>query len=261
MIRLPSAALLIGAMVLTGLTGCGGDEPDSITVAAAASLTEAFGEIAEQFAEEGGDTVALSFDSSAVIADQVTAGAPIDVFASADPAPMDEVVAAGRTAAAPTVFARNRIVIVTPPGNPSDVTGLADLDGGAMIALCEPQAPCGLAADRALAAADVEVPGDRISRGRNVRETLRAVTDGGLGAGIVYATDAQAVGDRVHVIPIPEAPEPNEYLIVRIDRNGDDGRASGESDDRSRMADRFVEYVTGPEGRRILAGHGFLVED
>src|SRR5438445_2377724 len=99
----------------------------TITVFAAASLTEAFTQIGKQFeAAHKGDTVKFSFGPSSGLEAQITSGAPADVFASAAPANMDTVVSAG-DASNPQNFAQNTMEVATPPNNPAKVTSVNDL--------------------------------------------------------------------------------------------------------------------------------------
>ncbi|MEZ5137209.1 MAG: molybdate ABC transporter substrate-binding protein, partial [Acidimicrobiales bacterium] len=116
-------------------TGAGGSAPleaftcdasGEVTVAAAASLTEAFTEIGDQVeAACDGSQVTFTFDSSGKLSEQILSGSPIDVFASADEANAEKVADLASTA--PVTFARNQLVIVTQPGNPEGIESLADL--------------------------------------------------------------------------------------------------------------------------------------
>src|SRR5207249_4490340 len=116
----------------------------TITVFAAASLTEAFTKLGQQFqAAHQGDTVKFSFGPSSGLATQITSGAPADVFASASPANMQQVVSAG-DASSPQNFVRNTMEVATPPGNPAHVASVKDLARKSVkVALCQPQVPCG----------------------------------------------------------------------------------------------------------------------
>ena len=99
----------------------------TITVFAAASLTESFTQLGKQFeAAHPGDTVKFSFGPSSGLAEQITSGAPADVFASASPANMDQVVSAG-DASSPQNFAKNIMEVATPPNNPGNVSSVTDL--------------------------------------------------------------------------------------------------------------------------------------
>ena len=154
---------LVAAIVGLGVAGCGSGAPTAdttstggpstatsatlsgdLTVLAAASLTEAFITLGEQFeAAHPKVDIRFSFAASTALAAQIIDGAPADVFASAGATPMDDVMAAG-AAAEPVVFATNVMEIAVPPTNPGDVMSLDDLaDEAVTTALCQPQVPCG----------------------------------------------------------------------------------------------------------------------
>ncbi|GAB3960455.1 hypothetical protein GCM10027614_82380 [Micromonospora vulcania] len=134
--RIALAALT--ALAAFGVTGCGDADPASpqpgstasgvsgtITVFAAASLTESFTTIGKDFeAANPGTKVTFSFAGSSALATQINQGAPADVFASAAPANMKAVTDAGNGDGTPTTFVKNQLVIAVPKGNPNGVTGL-----------------------------------------------------------------------------------------------------------------------------------------
>ncbi len=242
--RTSSLGLLIG--VLVGATaGCGGDDATTVTVYAAASLSGAFEELAEEYEAANPDTtVRLSFAGSTRLAAQIVAGARADVFASADTANMDRVVTAGRTAAPPVVFARNHLALVVPAGNPGRVGRLEDLaDPGLVLAVCAPEVPCGALARAVLADAGVEIEAD--TEETSVRAVLTKVMLGEADAGLVYTTDVAAGGPKASTVPIGPRERFNDYPVAALS-------------DRAGAAD-LVAFVTGPEGRRILAAHGFEI--
>ena len=98
----------------------------TITVSAAASLTEAFTKMGADFQKRNpGTTVTFNFGSSGTLATQIQGGAPADVFASADGANMQKLVTGGQVTAEPTVFASNLLTIVVKPGNPKNVKSIS----------------------------------------------------------------------------------------------------------------------------------------
>src|SRR5215831_12425540 len=135
-----------GCSSSTTTTPSTGSSPSTgtITVFAAASLTEAFTKLGQQFqAAHKGDTVKFSFGPSSGLATQITSGAPADVFASASPSNMDTVVSAG-DASSPQTFAENTMQVAVPPTNPAKVASVNDLAKSSVkVALCQPQVPCG----------------------------------------------------------------------------------------------------------------------
>jgi molybdate transport system substrate-binding protein len=223
----------------------------TITVSAAASLTESFTAIGKAFeAANPGTTVRFTFDSSSTLAQQIVDGAPVDVFASADEKNMAKLTDADAVSGDPTAFARNRLVIVTKPGNPLGIDSLADLAdlGDEVVALCAEDVPCGKAAATALGNAGVTLDEGHVTRGQNVKATLAAVTEGDAAAGVVYVTDAEAAGDAVTAIAIPDAQ--NALATYPIAVLADAGNPE--------VAAAFVAYVTGPRGQATLRDAGFL---
>lgn len=253
----PRARVAASAALLMAVAGCGpfdgggeasgGADPVTVNVFAAASLQEAFEELAERFdAAYAGVEVELSFAGSSELAQQINQGAPADVFASADPATMDLVVAEGNTAAEPEVFARNVLEIAVPPGNPAGVGELADLaDPEVTVALCAEEVPCGAAAQRALTEAGVEV--EPVTWERDVRAALTRVRLGEVDAALVYRTDVLSAADEVEGLGFPEADvAPNDYLVAPLTTATE-----------PEWAAEFTALVLSEEGAEVLAQAGF----
>jgi molybdate transport system substrate-binding protein len=249
--------LAIG-FVLVAAAGCaghpGGRPADAagrptgtVTVLAAASLTETFTRIGADFeAAHPGVRVTLSFAGSSQLAQQINAGAPADVFAAANPATMKTVTDVARDAGAPRVFARNQLVIAVPKGNPRHVTALRDLAGaGIKLALCAPQVPCGGAARTALDAGGVALT--PVTLEQDVRAALAKVRLGEADAALVYRTDARAAGADVDGIEFPEsATVINDYPILALPQAPHPGGAAA-----------FVTYVLSGAARDVFTGAGF----
>jgi molybdenum ABC transporter molybdate-binding protein len=220
----------------------------TVTVLAAASLTESFEKLGEQLAADNpGLEVVFSFGPSSGLVEQVLAGAPADVLATADTRTMEEAVAGGAVEGEPEVFARNTMTLALPAGNPGRVTGLADLARSELrVAICEPRVPCGTAAEKLLAAAGVTAEPDTLTT--DVKEATSLVSLGEADAALIYRTDAAAEGDAVETIEIPEAAEVvNEYPVAVVaDAPNPDG------------AHLVVAAITGEPGLTILADAGFL---
>ncbi len=235
------AAATAGSTEAEGPTG-------SITVFAAASLTDAFGEMADTFEEEHpGTTVELNFGASSALREQILAGAPADVFASANTSNMDQLVEADAVEGEPEMFAANKLEIAVPPGNPGNVDGLdafgnADLN----IGLCAEEVPCGQFGREALANAGVTPAQDTDEP--DVRSLLTKVEAGDLDAGLVYHTDVLAAGDEVEGVAVPE--EFNvvaEYPLAAMSASGN-----------AELASAFVEFVLSDAGQDILESYGFM---
>lgn len=242
--RVATAGLaLLATLTLPGCAGDDGAEGREITVLAAASLTDAFQELAVTFEAEHDARVVFSFGSSTELAEQAADGAPGDVLATADETSMAIASGAGVTTSVET-FATNVLVIVTPPGNPADVQSLADL-GGTTWVRCADEAPCGRTAVRLLD--DRGVTAEPVSLEEDVRSTLDKVASGEADAGLVYATDAVAAADSVTTVPIGGAEDlANPYLLGVLEQAED-----------TDLAGAWVALVLSPTGRALLDDAGF----
>ncbi|WP_242658993.1 molybdate ABC transporter substrate-binding protein [Thermostaphylospora chromogena] len=241
------------AVLLAALSGCGSGDAEAgaesrevrtVTVFAAASLTEVFNRLGTEFAKDRPDVVVrFNFGSSATLAQQIVQGAPADVFAAAAPEPMAKVPSA---AGYPKTFARNRLAIAVPPDNPAGVRKLADLARPKVkVALCAEQAPCGAAAAKALAKAGVRVK--PVTLERDVKAALTKVRMGEVDAALVYRTDVRAAGDAVRGIDFRAADAAvNDYPI-----------AVAEQARQPELAVEFVNFVLSPNGRKALTEAGF----
>jgi molybdate transport system substrate-binding protein len=171
----------------------------TITVSAAASLTDVFPAIARAFGRKyPGVTVRFNFGGSTALVEQVIAGAPVDVLATASEQTMGTAVSAGRVGR-PLLFARNRMAIAMPPDNPARITHLADLSRpGVLVATCAVAVPCGTATRDLLARNGVTVT--PVTLELDVRAVLGKVMAGEVDAGVVYVTDVRAVGSRVSAV-------------------------------------------------------------
>jgi len=219
----------------------------TVTVFAAASLTKTFTQLGADFEKANpGSTVSFSFGGSSDLVTQLGAGAPADVFASADQKNMDKAVSAGVVSGEPVDFATNVLAIAVPPGNPAHVTGWKDLAKPDLkVVVCAPQVPCGAAT--ATVESKTGVTLKPVSQESAVTDVLGKVSSGEADAGIVYATDVKGAGKSVDSVPFPEAKDVvNTYPIAEIKQgqNFTGGAA-------------FIAYVTGPAGRKALEAAGF----
>lgn len=228
----------------SGGDGGGADEGGgTLTVLAAASLTDVFEELATGFEEEHDVDVQFSFDSSTNLAEQVADGAPGDVLATADSASMGIAEDAGVTGEVET-FATNVLTLVVPTGNPAGVESLDDLEGTTWVR-CDDGVPCGKVAVAVLG--DAGVTAEPASLEEDVRATLDKVVSGEADAGLVYATDAVAAGDDVETVEIPGA---EAFLTSYY-------AATLEQSEHPDLAADWVAWVTSEDGRAILADAGF----
>lgn len=241
---------LVLALVAGGVVaGCGAPSSgDEILVSAASSLTEAFTEIERAFeASSEASDVVLNFGGSSLLREQILAGAPADVFASADVQMVDEVAEQGFVFGGVEVFASNRLQIAVPLGNPGEVKGLEDLSReNLLIGLCSRGVPCGDLARDILSAAGVDPSVD--TEEPNVRALLVKLEAGELDAGLTYASDVMGSAG-VEGIEIPEDVNmPARYAIAMLDSGANPDGAS-----------EFISFVFSRTGKEILTEHGFEV--
>ncbi|MCP2259511.1 molybdate transport system substrate-binding protein [Streptoalloteichus tenebrarius] len=243
--------LAVALVLALAACGSGGGNPAprrTVTVLAAASLTEVFGRLEQRFeAEHPGVDVKISYGGSSDLAQQIVNGAPADVFAAANTSTMDTVARAG-LAGQPRVFATNELRIAVPADNPKNIGSLADLaKDGVVLVVCAPQVPCGAATQKVATAAGVRLR--PASEEPDVKSVLGKVVAGEADAGLVYVTDVHARGDRVRGVAFPEAAGArNDYPITV---------PSGAPE--AELGRQFVELVRGQVGREALTAAGFQV--
>jgi molybdate transport system substrate-binding protein len=249
----------MSAMVTLLLAACGGAavEPaasptpgvsGSLTVLAAASLTQSFTKIGDQVhAKYPGVDVKFSFAGSPTLVTQIQQGAPADVFASADQANMQKVVAGGFALTAPVVFAHNKLVIAVQAGNPKHIASVSDLTNpGIKVDVCAPGVPCGTYATAVFGKAGIKVT--PVSQEQDVKSVLTKVGLGEADAGIVYVTDVKSGGTQVEGVAIPDNLNATaEYPVVELKTTQSEPAAKA-----------FVDYVVGAQGQKVLADFGFL---
>jgi len=218
----------------------------TITVFAAASLTGTFTQLGTQFeSAHPGDTVKFSFGPSSGLATQITSGAPADVFASAAPGNMQDVVSAG-DASNPQDFAKNTMEVAVPPNNPAKVKSVNDLAKKSVkVALCQPQVPCGVVAAEVFKNVGITVK--PVTLQPDVKSVLTQVETGNVDAGMVYVTDVMAAGSKVKGVTIPA--NDNASTLYPI--------ATVTSSKEKSIADAFVAYVLSPAGQNVLTATGF----
>jgi molybdate transport system substrate-binding protein len=241
------------AGVMVFLVAMGGTaSATDITVSAAASLTNAFKEIGAAYEKEhAGDKVQFNFAASDPLVQQISKGAPVDVFASADQDAMDKadglkLLAAGTR----RNFATNSLVLIAPASGTAPIKGIADLQQAAVarVTMGNPASvPVGRYTKSALEQAKLWAAVEpKVIYGASVRQCLDYVARGEVDAGFVYATDAALIKDKVRVIVTVPTETPVSYPIAVI--------AAGPQASAGR---KFVDYVLTPAGQAILAKYGF----
>ncbi|MGX4693438.1 molybdate ABC transporter substrate-binding protein [Streptomyces sp. JNUCC 63] len=220
----------------------------TVTVFAAASLKESFTTLGKEFEQQHpGTEVTFSFGGSDTLAASITGGAPADVFAAASARTMAIVTDKQDAAGTPVTFARNRLEIATLPGNPHRISSLKDLTrSGLKVVLCDRTAPCGAAAQKALASSGLHLT--PVSYEQDVKSALTKVELKEADAAVVYKTDVKAAGDRVRGVEFPESAEAvNDYPITLL-----------ENAPNATAAEAFIRLVTSAEGQKVLSRAGFL---
>ena len=253
----------IAASLMLALAGCGGGGGESggqgdaapqgqadgqtLTVFAAASLKDTFGQMEKQFEQANpGTDVKLTFAGSSNLASQIKQGAPADVFASADENNMKKVTDPGLTAAAPVTFATNTLQIAVAPNNPKHIQSLQDLANPAnKTVVCAPQVPCGSAATKVEKAGGVDIK--PVSEEQDVKSVLSKVSSGNADAGLVYVTDVAAAKGQVQGVTFPQASAAVNNYPIAVLKNAQNAE----------LANKWVQLVTGPQGQQVLKTAGF----
>lgn len=241
--------MLAGVALMTVAGGCGGagGERATVEVFAAASLADVFEALQPAWEDAHPDRqVVYHLAGTSTLVFQIAQGSPADVIAGADEESLVRLVEDGRLARPPTVFARNSLQIAVAAGNPEGIAELADLGReGLTVALGDERVPIGRYTASALARAGVNVPGP--SREPSARAVLTKVSLGEADAGVVYATDVAAGGPTVEGVPIdPDHNVVAHYLAAPV----------AGSDEREAAAE-FVDFLTSPPARQVLARYGF----
>jgi molybdate transport system substrate-binding protein len=273
--RKPIRGLLISLPALVGLAlvSSGGQtraaytpsragDNGTLTVFAAASLTEAFNNIGSSFAKANNLSVHFNFEGSDALVTQLGQGAPADVFASANQTQMNIAIQKGLIRSTPSVFVRNRLVLIVPKNNPAHIYGLPDIGRpGVNLVLAAPTVPVGKYARAALAimAGDsafgtnfiARVKANTRSEETDVKAVTAKVSLGEADAGIAYVTDVTpSVAPKVQTIEIP--PAFNQVAVYPI--------AVTKASQNATLAQKFVSYVESPAGQAVLAARGFITK-
>ncbi|MFZ4814635.1 MAG: molybdate ABC transporter substrate-binding protein [Phototrophicaceae bacterium] len=253
--------IVVLLLVVFGTLAVSAQNSQTLTVFAAASLTDAFEEIAVGFeAANPGVEVLFNFASSSTLASQLAEGAPADVFASANIAQMRVARDAERIVGRSRIFTQNRLVLVVPSDNPAGITGLADLaNDGVLLVIAAPDVPVRTYTDTLLAhlAADdaygeayrAAVLANVVSEEANVRQVAAKVALGEADAGIVYVSDVTPdLSAMVIALPIPDDLNTIARYPIAITNDAADAE----------LAQAFVNYVLSEDGQTVLAGWNFV---
>ena len=258
--RTPLAVLAGASALALALTGCGssgdtaegddegasGGESTTLTVFAAASLTDTYEQLAETFSEQHeGVDVQFSFAGSSDLVTQIEEGAPADVIATADERTMQQLVDADGVEGEPQIFVSNTLVIAVPTDNPAGVEDLASLENPDLdVVVCAPQVPCGAATETVEEAGGITLT--PVSEEPAVTDVLGKVANGQADAGLVYRTDA-AGSEDVDTIEFDESEEAiNLYPIAPV-----------KDAENAQLAQEFVDFILSDEARTVFDEAGF----
>lgn len=229
----------------------GGGASRDLVVYAASSLTEAFGAIGAIYEKEHpGSVVRFSFESSSTLASQIVEGGPADVFASADKVQMGVVRKEG-LARDPMPFVTNRLVVITPRGNPRDLESPGDVARrGVKLVLGAPEVPVGAYAREMFGRMGLleEAEANVVSNEEDVKAVVAKVRLGEADAGVVYRTDVTSeIQDDLHVIEVPKQHSPLAVYPITVLAGAPNPGGAWD----------FVELVTSKAGTRVLQRYGF----
>ncbi len=251
----PLMALFFGAAI----SGAQDRLAGSLTIYAATSLTDVFEAVGDAFVDAHPDVeILLNFANSAMLAAQIAAGAPADLFASANELQMENVIESGRVDESEVeIFAHNRLTLIVPADNPGGVLTVEDLTKEAvLLVLAAEGTPIRAYTDAMLASYNDEY-GDNfsvralrnlVSEESNVRQVVARVALGEADAGVVYQSDALGdVADQLISISVDE--RHNQLASYPIAPLNDAGVQD--------LALAFIDFLHSEAARSILAENGF----
>lgn len=249
---LSAATCIVAALSLTACsTDSGSDseretgESTTLTVFAAASLSEVFPDIAEEFNKTDPTVdVKFSFAGSSDLVAQISEGAPADVIATADEKTMDTLEGGDLLASDPQVFASNTLTLAVPEGNPEHITGATDVADKDLV-VCAPLVPCGTATQKWADQNDVTL--DPVSEENSVTDVLGKVRAGQADAGIVYVTDVARANGDVEQVDLDGADKViNSYPAAPV-----------KASENQENADSFLEFLHSETAAGLLEDAGF----
>jgi molybdate transport system substrate-binding protein len=250
--RVALAAAVLWASI--AVFACSAERDDGETlVFAAASLSDVLQEVDSSWRAAGGDPTRFNFAGSNELARQILAGAPADLFLSADRAQVDRLVEAGLALPGEiTELLANELVVIGSESGPASFASARDLLAVERLALADPRGvPAGVYAKQWLEKLGLWTELEaRVVPALDVRAALQAVASGDVDAGIVYATDVNAPGASgrvrvlLHVESTDPAAPPVRYYLCALRARGD---AAGE----------FAAFLRGEQASAIFARAGF----
>jgi molybdate transport system substrate-binding protein len=225
-----------------------------ITVSAAASLTDALKKIAANYEKTSGDKIIFNFGASSLLAQQIAAGAPANIFFSADEAQMNRLEKKGLIdPATRKSILGNSLAVIVPSDSTLQIKSAGDLTNANVkqIALADPKAvPAGVYAKAWLVKLQLwPTVEPKVVPTENVRAALAAVASGNVDAGVVYKTDA-AISKNVKIAcEVPRADGPDISYPVALVKNSS----------QSAAAKKFLDYLSSKEAGQVFTRYGFLL--
>ncbi len=254
-------AAMIALMTFTSVPQADAQTNQTLTVFAASSLTNAFGEIKTAFeAANPGITITYNFGASNTLATQLSSGAPADIFASANATQMNAAITAKRIAGKPRTLAKNRLILIVPADNPARITTLLDLaKPGIKLVIAAKGVPVRDYTDAMLAklvklsnyGADYQTAFTKnvVSEEANVRQVSAKVSLGEADAGFVYRSDVTPdISNKVTIIQIPDSVNTLATYPIALTDN------SPNAD----LAKKYIDYVLSDVGQQVLVKWNFL---
>ena len=244
--RLIPTLLLASALLFPTPAALAKGDSRTVTVFAASSLTKAFTSLGANFqAAHPGITVRFSFASSNTLATQISAGAPADIFASADISSMSTVVA---EVPHPLDYVVNQVVVAVAKG--SKIKEISDLNVGAKWLQCAHTVPCGQAADSALKS-EGSVTSSPVSLESSDASATAKLLTGSVDAAIIYRTDVLANPTKLSAISFANpASASTQYQL---------GISTQSATAKSHWAQTFYLYLKGHDAKKLLAASGFTI--
>ena len=251
------AGVLSAGMFSTGVFAADTDLKGEVNIFIAASLSNAMEEIQKDFNETYPDVEILyNADSSGTLQTQIEEGARCDIFFSAADKQMDALVDED-LAKKDTVedILENKVVLIKPKDGETKVTGFENITDAANIALAGDSVPVGQYAREIFDNLGItdEVNKMEINEGKNVSEVLAAVSEGSNEIGIVYATDAASVADKVDVIAEAPADALKTQVLYPVGLIED----KEASEDDTAAAEAFLEYIKSDDAMKVFEKYGF----
>jgi molybdate transport system substrate-binding protein len=227
----------------------GGSSGGTLNVFAAASLTNAFGDLEKTYERQHpGWKVTLNLAGSDQLAAQIEQQAPADVFAAASTKYPDQLQGE-KLLGATTDFATNTLVLVTPKSNPAGIETAADLEkGDAKVVVADPAVPLGSYTETVLGNLGIdESKLNIVSKEQDAESVLAKLTSGEADAGFVYVTDALSQKAKLHEIQFPASADATATYpigIVSYSKN-------------TKAAQQWIDLVNSPQGQAVLEQFGF----